>query len=127
MNLYSDGFDWIDSNHYGDLTAEYIYIYYDGMPLTFSARNEKDEWFWCYSLGLNDEKNADMYLIIPVSCDNLYRFEAGKISFLDMITKQQNIINLVYWYFDDTFGEQLINVDEMDFLLPKQGIYHIPY
>ena len=124
MNLYSDGFDWIDSNH---LTAEYIYIYYDGMPLTFSARNEKDEWFWCYSLGLNDEKNADMYLIIPVSCDNLYRFETGKISFLDMITKQQNVINLVYWYFDDTFGEQLIKVDEMDFLLPKQGIYHIPY
>lgn len=68
-----------------------------------------------------------MYLIIPVSCDNLYRFETGKISFLDMITKQQNVINLVYWYFDDTFGEQLIKVDEMDFLLPKQGIYHIPY
>lgn len=127
MSLYNDGFDWINSNHYSDLTAEYIYIYYDGMPLTFSARNEKDEWFWCYSLGLNDEKNADMYLIIPVSCDNLYRFETGKISFLDMITKQQNVINLVYWYFDDTFGEQLIKVDEMDFLLPKQGIYHIPY
>ena len=112
MNLYSDGFDWIDSNHYGDLTAEYIYIYYDGMPLTFSARNEKDEWFWCYSLGLNDD---------------LHRFETGKLSFLDMITKQQNVINLVHWYFDDTFGEQLINVDEMDFLLPKQGICHIPY
>lgn len=127
MSIYDDGFDWINSNHYGDLTADCVYIFYDAIPLTFSAKNDKGELFWCYSLGVNDEKNAEMYLVIPVSCDNLYRFETGKISFLDMITKQQNIINLVYWYFDDTFGEQLIKVDEMDFLLPTPDIYHIPY
>lgn len=118
-------FDWIDSEYYGELATKYVYTIYDGMPIIFSAQNEKDEWFWCYSLGLNDEKNADMYLVIPVSCDNLRRFEIGKLSYLDMLTKQQNVINLVNWYFDDSFSEKLIKVAEMDFLLPKPDIYHI--
>ena len=39
MNLYSDGFDWIDSNHYGDLIADCVYVFYDGMPLCFSAHS----------------------------------------------------------------------------------------
>ena len=126
MDVDNNKFDWINSNYYGDLTADCVYTFYDGMPLCFSAKNDKGEWFWCYALGLNDEKNADMYLVIPVSCDNLYRFEIGKLSFLDMITKQQNVINLVNWYFDDSISEQLIKVDEMKFLLPKPDIYHIP-
>lgn len=115
--------EWLNSKFHGDLEGLKYYVIYDGMPVTFSAKNEKDELFWCYSLGLNEEKDAEMYLVIPISCDNLARFEANHISYLDMLTKQQIMNTLLYWKFDNTFEEMQVKADKMPFLLPKQNIY----
>lgn len=123
--MENEQFEWCNSKIHGQLESLRVYYFYDGIPINFSAKNEKGEFFWCYSMGQDKNSGAEKYILVPVSCDNLARFEAGKISYLDMLTKQQIKNTLLYWHLDDSFEEHQINANEMPFLLPERNIYYV--
>ena len=113
---------FLDSPRFGKLFYHNVYSYYDE-PLIFSALNEYDQLFFCYSLGCDE--NHDRWIIVPISQDLINRLEQKDISVVRVI--QQNTTSKVFLVKIDlenfTVNEEHVLAKKLPFKLPKDDYY----
>ena len=69
---------------FGKLFYHNVYAFY-GEPVVFTAFNEYRHFFFCYSLGLDDEQENDLWLIMPISEEKKNRLEQKDIPVIKMM------------------------------------------
>lgn len=73
---------FLTSSRCGSLYYHNVYSYYDE-PLIFTALNEYDQLFFCYSLGCDEQH--DRWIIVPASQEKVNRLEQKDIPIVHMI------------------------------------------
>ncbi|MDO8826973.1 DUF6575 domain-containing protein [Methylophaga sp.] len=107
---------------FGTLYYHNVYSFYD-QPIIFSALNEYDQIYFCYSLGCDD--THDRWLITPVSAERANKLEQKSIPIIDVIkqTGQSRILVLK----EDLETGQILQEEQksknLPFLLPNNTIF----
>lgn len=109
---------------FGKLFYHNIYALY-GEPVVFTVLNEQGKIFFCYSLGLDDKQQCELWLITPITKDNLHRLEQKEMSVVDAI-KDNNDEKFKLIKLDIENGskeEGWILIQDSNYLMPNQDVY----
>ncbi|MGP9801250.1 DUF6575 domain-containing protein [Rheinheimera sp. NSM] len=113
---------FLESARYGVLYYHNVYSYYDE-PIIFTALNEYDQLFFCYSLGNNE--THDRWIIVPTSQDKVNKLEQKDLSITGMI-KQVGKIKILLLEIDlndFSIKESLINSKKFNFKMPNENVF----
>lgn len=113
---------FLQSNRCGTLYYHNVYNYYDE-PLIFSAMNEYEQLFFCYSLGCDD--SDDRWIIIPTSSEKLNELEQKDISVVKMIKQSSTSkVLLVKINLDNNnINEEFVLSKKLTYKMPKDDYY----
>lgn len=109
---------------FGKLFYHNVYAFY-GEPVVFTAFNEYRQFFFCYSLGLDDEQKNDLWLIMPISEDKKNRLEQKDIPVINMMKGDDcKKIKLIKLDIDTGDKEEIwISTQNYTYLMPGEDIY----
>jgi hypothetical protein len=109
---------------YGALSYHNVYSFYDE-PIAFTAFNEYEQVFFCYSLGLDDEFEHDMWLISPISEKLINKLEQKDVPILSAIQQKSDSKTLLVKINIETgIREEVIkNVKSLPYLLPEADVF----
>ncbi|MBB1464778.1 hypothetical protein H5300_15795 [Vibrio sp. SG41-7] len=113
---------FLKSNRCGSLYYHNVYSYYDG-PIIFTALNEYDQLFFCYSLGTDDA--SDRWLVVPTSQDKINSLEQKDIPIIKMI-KPSALAKVLLVKIDlDNFevSEEFVVAKKLPYKLPKETVF----
>lgn len=109
---------------FGKLFYHNVYAFY-GEPVVFTAFNEYRQFFFCYSLGLDDEQENDLWLIMPISEDKKNHLEQKDIPVIAMMQgKDCENIKLVKLNMETGEKEESwISTRSYPYLMPNEDVY----
>ena len=109
---------------FGKLFYHNVYAFY-GEPVVFTAFNEYRHFFFCYSLGLDDEQENDLWLIMPISEEKKNRLEQKDIPVIKMMKGDDcEKIKLLKLNVDTGEKEEnWISTRNYPYLMPDDTIY----
>lgn len=117
-----DDLFFLESEKCGSLHYHNVYSFYD-VPIIFTALNEFDQLFFCYSLGC-DETN-DRWIVVPTSQDRVNRLEQKDIPIIKMIkqsaTSKVFLLNINLDDFEIT--ESTISSKALPFKMPSEHVF----
>lgn len=94
-------------------------------PLIFSAYNEYEQLFFCYSLGMDDNNNFDRWIITPISEMLLNSIEQKNRPIIDAIVqKSKDTIYVIEENINtNQIEEKEIKFSKCPYLMPKNNIF----
>lgn len=109
---------------FGKLFYHNVYAFY-GEPVVFTAFNEYRQFFFCYSLGLDDEQENDLWLIMPISEDKKNRLEQKDIPVIAMMKGVEcEHIKLIKLNLETGIKEERwISTRNYPYLMPSDNVY----
>lgn len=113
---------FLDSPHCGSLYYHNVYSFYDE-PIIFTALNEFEQLFFCYSLGCND--SHDRWIIVPTSQDKVNKLEQKDLSIVKMIKPSAKAKVLLVNIDLETFAvtESLTQAKTLPYKMPDESIF----
>lgn len=120
MSTKADLF-FIKSDRCGSLYYHNVYNYYDE-PLIFTALNEYEQLFFCYSLGCDD--SYDRWIIVPTSQDKVNKLEQKDISIFNMIKPSASAKVLLVKIDLESYkiGEELVVASKLPYKMPDEKL-----
>ncbi|MDF4498199.1 hypothetical protein P3467_15725 [Vibrio parahaemolyticus] len=113
---------FLTSSRCGSLYYHNVYSYYDE-PLIFTALNEYDQLFFCYSLGC-DELH-DRWIIVPASQEKVNRLEQKDIPIVHMIKPSVSAKVLLTKIDLDTseVSEEFVVAKKLPYKMPQNNVF----
>lgn len=113
---------FLTSSRCGSLYYHNVYSYYDE-PLIFTALNEYDQLFFCYSLGCDEQH--DRWIIVPASQEKVNRLEQKDIPIVHMIKPSVSAKVLLTKIGLDTneVSEELVVAKKLPYKMPQDNVF----
>lgn len=122
MSVPKQDLFFLESSRHGSLYYHNVYSFYDE-PIIFTALNEFDHLFFCYSLGC-DESN-DRWLVVPVSQDKVNKLEQKDLPIIKLL-KPSARAKLTEIRVDlETFevSESLVVAKDLPYKMPDDNVF----
>lgn len=113
---------FLKSDQCGTLYYHNVYSFYDE-PLIFSALNEFDQLFFCYSLGCDE--THDRWIIVPTSQDKINQLEQKDIPIIKMMRSnaQSKVIHINIDLNSSAASESMEFFRKLDYLMPSDDVF----
>ncbi|NGZ18618.1 hypothetical protein G6Z94_14880 [Vibrio aestuarianus] len=113
---------FLTSSRCGSLYYHNIYSYYDE-PLIFTALNEYDQLFFCYSLGCDEQH--DRWIVVPASQEKVNRLEQKDIPIIHMLKPSASAKVLLIKIDLDTgiVSEDFVIAKKLPYKMPQDNIF----
>lgn len=113
---------FLTSSRCGSLYYHNVYSYYDE-PLIFTALNEYDQLFFCYSLGCDEQH--DRWIIVPASQEKVNRLEQKDIPIVHMIKPSVSAKVLLTKIGLDTneVSEEFVVAKKLPYKMPQDNVF----
>lgn len=113
---------FLTSSRCGSLYYHNVYSYYDE-PLIFTALNEYDQLFFCYSLGCDEQH--DCWIIVPASQEKVNRLEQKDIPIVHMIKPSVSAKVLLTKIGLDTneVSEEFVVAKKLPYKMPQDNVF----
>ncbi|EGQ8203302.1 hypothetical protein O1C78_000682 [Vibrio cholerae] len=113
---------FLTSSRCGSLYYHNVYSYYDE-PLIFTALNEYDQLFFCYSLGCDEQH--DRWIVVPASQEKVNRLEQKDIPIIHMLKPSASAKVLLIKIDLDTgiVSEDFVIAQKLPYKMPQDNIF----
>ncbi|MGI2158050.1 DUF6575 domain-containing protein [Shewanella baltica] len=114
---------FMDCERFGVLSYHNVYSFYY-TPIAFTALNEFGQIFFCYSLGMDDVFENEMWLISPISEELLNKLEQKEIAILNAMqqsSKSKTLFVKVNLNTGEKF-EAIESVNKLPYILPESDV-----
>ncbi len=113
---------FLTSGRCGSLYYHNVYSYYDE-PLIFTALNEYEQLFFCYSLGCDEQH--DRWIVVPTSQERVNRLEQKDLSIVQMIKPAASAKVLLVKIDLDTYAvsEDFIVAKKLPYKMPQNNVF----
>lgn len=120
--MISNELIFIEDKNLGILTYHNVYAYY-GEPLIFTALDQFGRFYFCYSLG--EENNSDLWIVVPTSEELVNKLEQKDIPIIKMLV--QSAVSKVYLLSISLENLQttseLVVASKLSFELPSEDVF----
>ena len=113
---------FMDSSHFSNLYYHNVYSFYDE-PVIFTALNDYDQLFFCYSLGC--DKKDERWLITPISEKRVNELEQKDIPIVKAISsRRDDYVHLVRCSLETgILDESKVKFSKLPFKLPSEDVF----
>lgn len=113
---------FLKSNRCGCLYYHNVYSFYDE-PIIFTALNEFEQLFFCYSLGC--DTTHDRWLVVPTSQEKVNKLEQKDIPIIKMI-RESSLSKLLFVKIDlnsAEISEEFLIASRLPYQMPNDSVY----
>lgn len=123
-----DNFIFLEKNKIlGTIISSKIYSWYDG-PLLLKAFDEYGNYYFCYSLGYDEENDSENWLLVKTTEQSMIELEKNKISITDFVMDNYLSKEKVYLvkFYDNNEIVELLSEETFNFKMPEKDIFLFP-
>lgn len=113
---------FLQSERCGRLSYHNVYSFYDE-PIIFTALNEFEQLFFCYSLGCDE--THERWIIVPMSQDKVNKLEQKSISIVKAIKQsaKSKVFVVKIGLENEQVSEELVLGSSLNYRLPSENFF----